>query len=879
MLTKYFIETDGIKAEVPNGCLKNWDEIQCVFKRTEFSGITRSFSSQFEFVGEMYDKLMALYLRDGVNAVAILTLCSLTNNWEWEEQFSCELDFSTLEWDNYVLKMNCIDDSLAAAIKARKSTKYEFVVGEDIPVSETLNYNRITMSNSVNHAIMSNGDETDGGRPGMGHKDGSVVITESSKLKRLTTYVVGDAETYENSPVLFGDEEDESGSYFLKLANSASSLLIDIEINFLSKVCPYGSFIKDAEIQLMRFDAANPNINSNYVNLGTIFRIQGTSSDTNYNRTCVGCYPSLDALKRAYPDPPQNVYAFIGKSSKRGEFDAVYFTPVTLNRPTEWVPGNWAYAGGRGNYTAYCNEYRFLSSIDLSNQPAGSMFALVYKCSIGWDHWWTPATKEKHFAIKSKIATRWESRAKSISINALRPQNVLNTLIRKIAEDSLNVIGDISNTDARASKTYLFAAESLRDIPGAKFYTTFKDFCEWMESVFGYTYYLGPRMKAPFHRLQEYSLQWTMFPYMQLLHTMCPGGHSSQVVLIEGTPYFAVLGDDHTEEYPYIFYTKWEGSEAYNDPDTGKARLDTVFYDEYEQGVFFDSDYNLKHYSGDVSRAVRDSQTIHFVPRSEIFAGDKIVPISNARDVEYSVNDNIAYSAVTAGYDKQEYEAECGRDEWNFSAQYTTGINKMEKKLSLVSKYRADCYGFEFLSQERAKDTTDNKSDNTVFFAHCRLEETEQDNGSSETRADDEEDSTTITRNLYIDRTAAITGALSADVFNGEYAPYRCILANAAYIAAAMAPMTLKFASFDGNTDVSIDGIKGNADLQLKEQLFTIGELSFSSPDVDTELDVNALYEVHSNGITYRGFLKEVSFKYAKAETVKYKLIVKEIIQ
>ena len=235
----------------------------------------------------------------------------------------------------------------------------------------------------------------------------------------------------------------------------------------------------------------------------------------------------------------------------------------------------------------------------------------------------------------------------------------------------------------------------------------------------------------------------------------------------------------------------------------------------------------------------------------------------------------IAYSSLTVGYDKQEYEAECGRDEWNFSAQYTTGVDKFEKNLSLVSKYRADCYGFEFLAQERAKDTKDNKSDSTVFFAYCTKNIQE---GETEGSGGDEETEITQNVTLEIDRTGSvIAGALSSDAFNGEYAPYLCAKANAAYIAAALCPMTLKFASFDGNTEVSIDGVKGNANMQLNEQLFTLGEVQFSSADVDTKLDVNALYEVHSNGITYRGFLKEVSFRYAKAETVKYKLIVKEI--
>lgn len=51
MLTKYYIEIDGQKVEIPKECIKNWDEIQCVYKRADFSGVTRSFTSQFEFVG------------------------------------------------------------------------------------------------------------------------------------------------------------------------------------------------------------------------------------------------------------------------------------------------------------------------------------------------------------------------------------------------------------------------------------------------------------------------------------------------------------------------------------------------------------------------------------------------------------------------------------------------------------------------------------------------------------------------------------------------------------------------------------------------------------------------------------------------------------
>ena len=323
MLTKYYLEIDGTKTEIPTRCIKNWDEVMCAYKRTSYSGVTRSFTSQFEFVHEAYDMLMALYLRDGFEAVAVLSLYTITDRWEWEKRFEAPIDFSSITWDNYVLKVNCIDNSLAALIKANKGTKYEFVVGKDITVDYKLSYDRIKMSNSVSHEVIGNGDNS-------GFIDGSVAIVQSSDLKRLPTYVVGDAETYENSPISYGDEADSSGSYFIKIVNSVSLLMLDIELNFYGKRDPFNAVVTDAEIYLMKFDSSNPDINGNYVSLGTVFSVKETDRIWK-NRQCLGCFSSLDALQKAYPNPPQDVYAIIGKSSKVSECEAVYFTPVTLN--------------------------------------------------------------------------------------------------------------------------------------------------------------------------------------------------------------------------------------------------------------------------------------------------------------------------------------------------------------------------------------------------------------------------------------------------------------------------------------------------------------------------------------------------------------------
>ena len=48
-----------------------------------------------------------------------------------------------------------------------------------------------------------------------------------------------------------------------------------------------------------------------------------------------------------------------------------------------------------------------------------------------------------------------------------------------------------------------------------------------------------------------------------------------------------------------------------------------------------------------------------------------------------------------------------GRDEFRFTTEYTTGIDITDNVLELISPYRADVYGIEFLSQKRGQDTTD----------------------------------------------------------------------------------------------------------------------------------------------------------------------------
>lgn len=880
MLTKYILQIGDERHEITSENIRNWDQIKCAYSRKDFNGVVRSFSSQFEFVGTAYDLLFNLFIKDGVKANAILSVLTITDRWEWEEQFSAPLDFSTASWDGLVLSIAAIDNGLAALISANKSTKYEFEIGNDITPNYPLYYDRVELQNSVVHELMDNVGEY---RPGTAYSDGCIGLVESSKLKRAMVYVVGDAETYENSPVSFQDQTENSGSYFLKIEKAPNKAELNIVIDFEGHVSPSLTTLKNAEIHLMKFDSANPDYNSSYTDIATIFKYDENISSPE-KRKYLGCFTSVDVLKKVYPNPEQGVYAIIGSSNVEKDVEAVYFTPVTNTGKTEWVPGIIGYyAGservGRGEARlVYCKSHRFIFSFDLSKYSVGSMFALLYKADL--ERFASSFGYDLSFGVQSKISTSWVSRAKAISIDAFTPTNIAQSLINKICEDQLDVTAYIDNYDPRIENTFILAAESIRGIPNAKFYSSFNEFCDFMQTVFGYTYYLGEVTKSKFSGSEPFDGSWNLNDNILETNEISPASQCAEISFMTGYGVFAVLNTHDGK-----FYTRWEehglikSSDAYNDVITGKARLDKLYiHSIFGSGYYIDDNYVLQSYSGDANRAVLDSQDIRFVHRDKLFTSSTTHKITSVRDVQYSVDNSAIYSAIEIGYDKKDYEAECGRDEWNFTSVFSTGIIASDKTLSLKSKYRSDCYGLEFLAQKRAKDSTDNKSDNDVFFVYCSIiEDIEKNEETSQGVAEEVYDEK-VSYYLVIHRSVPIVGALSDTVFNGEYSPHRCLKANEAFIAKMGSPVNLIFASSDGNSEVVIDGIPCNSDMTLKGDLMTLGQVSFTTGDTDFPDDVNALISFTSQGVTYRGFLLSVELKYAHNESAKYKLIVKDII-
>ena len=876
MKTKFILTINGKENELTSDCIANWDEVMCTYKRTDFSGVVRSISSKFQFANEAYEMLLTAYLQDAVRTSASVTIYVMNDDWSWTKLFESALNFSTANWDNYTFNINCIDESLASLIKSRKSTKYEFEIGKDIEVGGILNYDRITMQNSCAHEIM--GEEN--------ASNGAVLIKNAGSLIRLPVYSLR-SETFENSPILYEDQTTDKGSAFITTIRSVSNMKMRLEI--WSNDTGYKLTSAElVEIHLMRFNDNDANI----TDCGVVYKYEGQVIDDNWahkiwgfrHRTCVGIFTSYEELKRAYPNPNPNIYAIISPSGKITEPESVYFTPVS-NKPEliQWEKGLMSpYRAHRGSpiSAVYCYTVKYIMEFDYPSMANGQKYALFYTAKLHvnskMDTFNTP-----YFPLYSKITTHWDSRASAIEIQAIKPITLVSKLLEMITDNAYNINLNFSIFDPRLANTFILAAESVRNLPGAKIYTTFNDFCDWMETVFGYVYTLGEPIPAQYNGMRVISGiedDWAFDVgdvHGQVVEGYCPHEHYiDEPFFIRSHNCFCVWDNHETGN----MYTQWKDSYKYND-ENGKGRKD-LLYDDGRKYYVMGSNDDLVEFVGDAKAASRITQPINFVHRSELFQNqDQGLIFYDATEPQSKVNNSILYSVVEVGYEKQDYETECGRDEWNFMNYYNTGIDVIEKKLTLQSKYRADCYGLEFLSQERAKDSTDNKSDNTVFFVYTKLEtkEEEQESGEAGSRGDDEEVAIQETTTLVIDRSAKIQGALTDTVFNGEFSPYYCVKANEGYISAVAPDVVLQFASSDGNSDIIIDGVKTTANIPLTQRLFSESEFEFVATNLEQSIDFSKLIKVVSNGLMYSGFLKQTEFCYPKPQEVKYTLIVKDI--
>lgn len=820
MKTRYILHIGSTDYELQDDDVRNWDEIRCSYKRSSYDGVVRSFTSKFEFVNRAYELLQEVYLRDRFNASVILEVQTMTDRWGFEKVFECPLDFSSIEWENNTLRINAVDNNLAALIKANKSTKYELLVGSQVPTASSLKITRLPMKENLTYGFTQGTSYDDceditvsfnqGEHPWVGNKGKEIVIN-------LTV-------DWED------DQNTDPNSHILKVVK-------DVQMKFSYKI----GYRSNRTYNSIGF----------YLHVkrgGTVLPIAGANAvgcscgsaqhNTKHN---FGTFSSASDL----PD----ISSAIWEDSTQTK-DLRYSGYAVVNNVVwECVYHGWNFTWentGKSVDDYFIVEHSGRTTLDLK---AGDIVFMDYTMPSNIS---VTTVRFTH----SEFLFEWMATGEDAYVNVCTPQKVAKSILQKIAGNALNVHVNISDFDSRLAKTYIMSAESIRLIPSAKLYTSFNEFCDWMSAVFGYVYYIGNSTPTKYPNKKNFG-RIVGTPYE-------PTGYYSGAVDTDKIYYnsyrkcfFYASGDG--------YYARWSGWESYNSPANGFPRTDTVFFERQlspvKAWVFppYSGGSNLTPIEYDIEDDVvgANDQTVYFVHRSELLNPNASVRVFDyCRELKYGVDTSVIYSTVTAGYDKKDYESVNGRDEFNFNNTYTTGCSVSDKTLSLLSKYRADSYGIEFAIQKRSEDTTDTTSDKDVFFALCTKESGGQ---------------------LIVDRSCEIKNSISDAVFNGAFSPMACIMANAGYIGLQADNLQLTFASSTGNSDIEIDGVPMTSNLTLNTPIATAGTIEFTTDEVEMIGDENDLIEVVSDGVLYRGFLKEVDIKYAREEAAKYKLIVKDI--
>ncbi len=595
MLTKYILTIGGVAHQVPDECLMNWDDISFSLKRTDYSGVMRSFSTEFVFVGEAYDLLRDAYLTNGLLTEASIAVLTLNNDHTWSEQFSSPLDFSSIEMENGKFTVTAIDNALASLIKSKKGQKYEFPVTD---FSRTnVEIQRMSFSNLAKFVF-----PTTSNTPGYVN----VRLDEDASTVISTEFV---EPTNESN----GYDGTEINRFFAKINREPSPLVrLDFSGRVLCRLQDYryntiselrmGFWVDDDAPHFQLWNTFCDNDITKEFRYGS-WRNKwiGKSTHANYN--------TLDALKAAaaantdifglYP----GYFGIVGRNTYPNES---YWTDNVVYMYQG--NGNWI---SRGAPASYQTAIEVTASAAFEGLTANQYPMLLISNQYQTN---TPMT-----IYNGKMSMTWTDNAReNMTIGGIKPQELLQRIVANISPTATASIAP--DTEGLINETYIFAAEALRRMPDAKVYSTFNHFADWMEAVFGYTY-----------RIVGNEVQFV---------------HRSEVFTDEVGKVIDKVNDVKYSVNDSLIYTEVDA--GYNKKEYGEinGRLEINFTNYYETGynltdnkLSLISKYRSDKYGveftirkGEKTGETTDDKSdedVFFVRASEVEGSMKYVPVNN----------------------------------------------------------------------------------------------------------------------------------------------------------------------------------------------------------------------------------------------------------
>ena len=443
MICKYYITIEGRRNELNRTDLKNWDEVEYALSRPDFSGIVRSISSSFEFVGKTAKMVKKAFDENNLFANATIEVQTMNNDHTFTPAFSCPLDFATYEEVFGLIKINAIDNSLSAIIKANKGKKYDFLMsGFTDSQEKPFLYIGIELDNMVSYRIGTTNEQT---------QEVEFITLEGGEYQKLPVFTV-DNDVVDGRGLSWTNQLQE----VFQVKSYAE--LVEAGVVPSERGFPYGSYT-----------------NGDYKFL-------------TYEKTEGGMFTNTDV--RVFMDVdfvlPPNVSVF--------DVWVCTATPTgsVVNYPNESqsVAMHQLKKDEFGHYVLDNKHFTLHSSY--------RMMLVAHIVSAG---------TAKIKVNSCTFYATWSGHNKSSKLDYVKPISLLNKLVESMVDGRMECsceiegLDDVNNayhysdigsweSDGRLAHTILVPKDAITNNPIRERFirTSFTAFCKWMETVFGYFY-------------------------------------------------------------------------------------------------------------------------------------------------------------------------------------------------------------------------------------------------------------------------------------------------------------------------------------------------------------------------------------------------------
>lgn len=865
--------------------IANLEDIKLSYNRIDYNGVVRKCGSTIEFVGEAREALIENYKENRLKSSGAFAVYGMTNTWTFEPIFECPLDFSTFNYDSYVAKIGCVDNSVAAKLKANNNTKYEIAVNR-YKEAKQLKFDALRLVSYADFVFT--GDSVEGE---------SYTVRENIDTGGMIYYMppvsYSQDETFYNSNIVLHDQQEGfSGlwtsiwthnpnenrtSYFLEAVNN-----VDIDIDF-RKFNVKAVNVETGEVGVFVHIYKIP-VTGNPIELftgtsvkKTVHLLEGEKLQLALSRVGINVtfgistfyFYSLGSIEWISTGEPINV-------------DVVRPESI-LNGLLEKMGLVWNVKGliqsGREDFF---NSIFILAGESIRDFPDPVIYTSFSDfCKA----------METIAGLVYTIETETQYESTATTNTGISDYDIADLVVDA---DPVKIIDfvpadeEFSTTMTMPEGVYLVEVIYNKDIyywfyglgSDGLYYFMFDNMDKYEDFAEGgvidnnilfdsatQSYYLTDNSIQDIKTFAFETVDYSRYNHLARFGGIIDGGS----ITIEATPY---EGSVDTNDIYFLkaksifayksldnkYYSVFSNSGSYQANNRLNPRA--VFVDDSDSNqCYFAVENNilieyiggvpdLPEWGGDVGPVETESYIVKFVPRESVFSDMRVLKLDAIGEPSYSVASESIYSSINVGYEKQDYDlGNNGKDEFNFNIHYTTGLSIKDQTLDFICPYRADSYGMQELFQKRGDAVSDTDSDNNTFLVYA-IEQTSE---------------------YVLDRSIPITGVFLDTVFNAGLSPFAILESNKSYLASYTDRLT--YASSDIIKSITINGNGVDDTQELGTPLFFRGTIRVKTSYMKLPESWNGYVEFTWGGQVYKGYVKSVDVSFFHEEVLEYELI------